>query len=140
MTRLAMSLAVGAALLAVAGNDCKAQRIGSSAVVGVSIDPGAWADSVRVHSLKPKDTFLGPDKVKHFFMSAFIESVAFGGMEAAGASRSASIGTASALTAAAGIGREIHDKITKNLFSFGDLAWDTIGTGAALLLISHTQR
>jgi hypothetical protein len=71
-------------------------------------------------------------------MSAFVESVGFGGMEALGASRGASIGAATVVTAAAGVGREVHDKITKNLFSLGDLLWDGLGIASALLLISHT--
>jgi uncharacterized protein YfiM (DUF2279 family) len=140
MRRFAECLAIATALLVLAGNDCKAQQVPSVAVLGVRAPQTSASDSVPVHSLTPKDTFLGPDKVKHFFMSAFIESVGFGGMQAVGGSRSASIGAATAVTVAAGVGREIHDKITKNLFSFGDLTWDAIGTGAALLLISHTQR
>ncbi len=135
-----LALVLGAiGLLMVATSDCKAQETARLST-GVQPRESLLSDSVPVHSLTPRDTFLGPDKVKHFFMSAFIESFGFAGMEAVGASRGASIGTATGVTAAAGIGREIHDKITKNLFSFGDLAWDAIGTGAALLLISHTQR
>jgi Predicted periplasmic lipoprotein (DUF2279). len=133
-------VAIAAGLLVISGNDCEAQRIGSPPGVGISVSPSVLDDSVPVHSMTPRDTFLGPDKVKHFFMSAFIESFGFAGMEWVGASRGAAIGTATAITAAAGVGREIHDKITKKLFSFGDLTWDAIGTGAALLLVSHTQR
>jgi len=138
--RVVVCLATVAVMLVLVGNDCKAQQVPSVAVLGVRAPQTPLSDSVPVHSLTPKDTFLGPDKVKHFFMSAFIESVGFGGMQAVGASRSASIGAATAVTVAAGIGREIHDKITKNLFSLGDLTWDGLGIASALLLISHTQR
>ncbi len=86
------------------------------------------------------DTFLGPDKMKHFLMSAFIELVGFNAAQAAGANRSASLTAATAVTIATGIGREIHDGRTKGLFSLGDLTWDAIGTAAALLVISHSQR
>jgi uncharacterized protein YfiM (DUF2279 family) len=140
MRSIAKTVAILTALLALARNDCEAQRVNSPIVLGISVTPAVSPDSIPPDSLTPRDTFLGPDKVKHFFMSAFVESIGFAGMEAVGASRESSIGTATAVTAAAGIGREIHDRITKHLFSFGDLAWDALGTGAALLMISHTQR
>jgi hypothetical protein len=130
---------IAAALVLVASSDCNAQQIGR-AMAGIHLPVGIVGDSTPVHSPTPRDTFLGPDKVKHFFISAFIESVGFAGMEAAGANRSPSIVAATAVGAAAGIAREIHDKITKKLFSFGDLAWDGVGIASALLLISHTQR
>ena len=64
-------------------------------------------------------------------MSAFIESMTFSGLQAAGASRNTAFAGAIGTTAAFGIGREIHDKKTKGLFSLGDLTWDGVGTGAA---------
>ncbi len=97
-------------------------------------------DSLPVHSLTPRDTFLGPDKVKHFLMSAFIEDLGFGGLRTLGTSRGVAIGVASAVTVAAGVGREIHDGRTKGLFSFGDLTWDALGLAAGVLVISHSQR
>src|ERR1019366_9355149 len=95
------------------------------------------ADSVPAEQ---QDTYLGPDKVKHFLLSAFIEAVGFSGMRKVGASRGTSLAVATAATAATGVGKEIHDGITKGLFSFGDLTWDAVGIGAGLLLISHSQR
>jgi len=91
-------------------------------------------------SVHPPDTFLGPDKPKHFLLSGFIEAVGFSALQFAGASRGASIAGATSLVVATGIGREIHDGRTKGLFSLGDLLWDALGAGSALLLISHTQR
>jgi hypothetical protein len=61
-------------------------------------------------------------------------------MQIAGASRSVSIAAATTVTASAGVARELHDRRTKGLFSLGDLSWDALGTGAALILIQHTQR
>ena len=86
------------------------------------------------------ETWLGADKVKHFFISAFIESLGFGGLLAVGADRGTARGGALGITAAAGVGREVHDRRTKGEFSLGDLAWDAAGAGAALLLLSRTQR
>lgn len=111
-----------------------ASRIALSPIGPVS---GFTLDSVP-H--KRADTFLGPDKVKHFLMSAFIEAIGFNALQAVGANRGASLAAATTATIATGIGREIHDGRTKGLFSFGDLTWDALGTGAALLVISHSQR
>ncbi len=99
----------------------------------------------HVESSKPvvsrtPDTFTGPDKVKHFMMSAFIETVGFAGLQAMNVDRGASIGAATAVTLGIGLARELHDRRSNGLFSIGDLTWDTLGAGAALLLISHTQR
>jgi len=78
--------------------------------------------------------------MKHFFMSAFIESMAFGGLQASGASRNAAFVGALGTTAAFGIGKEVYDKKTTGLFSFRDLTWDGVGTGAAWLVLRKTQR
>ena len=88
----------------------------------------------------PRDSWFGADKVKHFFMSAFIESMTFSGLQAAGASRNTAFAGAIGTTAAFGIGREIHDKKTKGLFSLGDLTWDAVGAGSAGLVLRKTQR
>lgn len=106
-------------------------------IIGLAIPSSARAQST---TNRPKDTWLGSDKVKHFFMSAFIESMTFSGLQAVGAKRNAAFAGAAATTAAIGIGREIHDKKTKGLFSFGDLAWDAVGGGAAGLVLRKTQR
>jgi uncharacterized protein YfiM (DUF2279 family) len=89
---------------------------------------------------RQRDSWLGADKVKHFFLSAFIESMTFSGLQAAGASRRAAFTGAIGTTAALAIGREVHDKKTKGLFSLGDLAWDAAGAGAAGLVLRKTQR
>ena len=86
------------------------------------------------------ESWLGPDKVKHFFMAAFIESAAFSGLEAGGGSRNSAFAGAVGTTVAISIGREVHDKRTKGLFSLGDLLWDAIGAAAAGEMLRHTQR
>ena len=111
---------------------CLAQR---SAQLGF---PGASShDSVIA---RPPDSFTGPDKVKHFFMSGFIEAVGFSVLQSADVDRSASLAAATAVTLGIGLARELHDRRATGLFSLGDLTWDTLGAGAALLLVSHTQR
>ncbi|MEO7368533.1 MAG: hypothetical protein ABIZ36_11280 [Gemmatimonadaceae bacterium] len=101
---------------------------------------GISADSIPAGHPPNSDTFLGSDKVKHLLISGFVEAFGFSAMQYVGASRASSIAAASAATIAAGVGREVHDGRTKGLFSLGDLTWDALGLGSALLLISHTQR
>ena len=75
-------------------------------------------------STTPHDSWLGADKVKHFFMSAFIESVAYGGLRLARADRAAALPVAAGLTMSLGVAKEVHDRSTEGLFSLGDLTWD----------------
>jgi uncharacterized protein YfiM (DUF2279 family) len=88
-----------------------------------------------------RDSWFGIDKIKHFFLSAFIESVSYSALQAARVNhRSAMIG-AIGVTAAAGVGREIHDyRNPNNHFSVKDLSWDALGAGAGVVLLSHTIR
>ena len=86
------------------------------------------------------DPFFGPDKVKHFFIAGFIESMTFAGLEAAGANRSTSRAGGVSAALAASFGREVHDRRTKGHFSIRDLAWDVLGTGAAMLVRNKTQK
>ena len=99
----------------------------------------ATAEAQGKHS-RPRDSWFGSDKIKHFLMSAFIESVTFSGLQAAGAHRNASFAGAIGATAVFGIGKEFHDKQRGEAFSLHDIAWDTAGGGAAFLMLRHTQR
>jgi putative lipoprotein len=86
-----------------------------------------------------RDPWFGIDKLKHFFISAFVESVSFSALQAAGANRRAAFAGGIAAAAAVGLGREIHDKRTPGKwFSYRDLTWDAIGIGAGAALLSHT--
>jgi uncharacterized protein YfiM (DUF2279 family) len=88
-----------------------------------------------------RDSWFGIDKIKHFFMSAFIESVSYSVLQAAGASHRSAMSGAIGVTAAVGVGREIHDsRNPKNHFSVKDLSWDALGAGAGVVLLSHTIR
>ena len=87
-----------------------------------------------------RDSWFGVDKIKHFFMSAFVESVTFSGLQAIGANRNTAF--AGAISAAAGfaVGKEFYDKRTTGLFSYRDLVWDAAGAGAGLLISRSTQK
>ena len=89
---------------------------------------------------RARSSIVGEDKVKHFFIAGFVESMAFAGSQAAGAghstARTIGLGTVTGVS----IGRELYDRRAKGTFSFADLAWDALGAGAALLVVNKTQR
>lgn len=88
-----------------------------------------------------EDAWFGIDKIKHFFMSAFIESVTYSALQAARVNHRAALGGAIGVTMAVGVGRELHDRrVPGNIFSIRDLTWDAIGTTAGAVLLSHTIR
>jgi putative lipoprotein len=87
------------------------------------------------------DPWFGIDKVKHFFMSAFIESVSYSLLQASGVHHRPALTGAIGITLGFGLARELHDqRVPGNLFSVRDLTWDAIGTGAGAVLLSHTIR
>jgi putative lipoprotein len=88
-----------------------------------------------------QDAWFGIDKLKHFLMSAFIESVSYSALQAVRVSHRSAMGGAIGITLAVGIGRELHDmRVPGNLFSVRDLTFDAIGTGAGAVLTAHTIR
>ena len=87
-----------------------------------------------------RDGWFGPDKLQHFFMSAFVQSLGYGVLRRAGADNSPAIAGASAVTAIVGVGKELRDRRTKGDFSARDLAWDAAGAGSASLLLVRTVR
>jgi hypothetical protein len=85
------------------------------------------------------DGFFGADKVKHFFLAAFIQSVAFSSAQALGADRPDAMRASLGVAAGAAIGREIHDARAKGRFSVPDLLWGAGGMGAASAMLRHTK-
>src|SRR3954470_18322558 len=81
------------------------------------------------------DRWFGPDKLQHFFVSAFVQSMSYGTLRAAGAGHSASLAGASLTSAALGVGKEIHDRHEGGTFSLRDLAWDAAGAGTATVAL-----
>ena len=87
----------------------------------------------------PGDAWVGPDKVKHFFASAFVQSFSYGALRATGAGHRSSLFGASAATAVVGVGKELHDRGTTD-FSARDLLWDAGGAAAASVLLNRTVK
>ena len=88
----------------------------------------------------PRDGWFGPDKVQHFFISAFVQSLGYASLRATNASHQSSLLGATAASAAIGVGKEIRDRRVTRLFSLRDLTWDAAGIGASTLMLEHTQR
>ena len=110
------------------------------ALLAAALAISASGLSSQAHSPKAKEPAFGPDKVKHFLIAGFVETMAFSGLQAAGTTRNTARSGALAAVIGASIGREIHDRRTKRLFSIPDLVWDALGAGAALLIINKTQK
>ena len=87
----------------------------------------------------PGDAWFGRDKVKHFLVSAFTQSVAYSALQAAGAGRGEALAGASAATLAVGVGKELFDRRAGGAVSGRDLAWNLAGAGAATLVILRTE-
>lgn len=85
------------------------------------------------------DSWLSADKVKHFFLSAFVQSVSYSTLRTARASHDDALLAASALTLAVGVGKEVHDERAGEKFSVRDLAWDAAGAGTAAALLSRAR-
>ena len=86
------------------------------------------------------DRWFGPDKLQHFFTSAFVQSIAYGGLRRIGAERGPALAGASAVTAVAGVGKEVYDTRANGEFSVRDLVWDAAGAGSASVLLVRTVR
>ena len=87
-----------------------------------------------------RDSWFGTDKMKHFFLSAFVQSLSYSVIQVTTrGSRSSLLLSASAASAAAGIGKELHDRRVKGAFSVRDLAWDAAGIGTASLMLTQTR-
>lgn len=85
------------------------------------------------------DGWLGADKIKHFMVSAFMQSITYSAAQAAGVDRGDAMRISIAVTAASGLGREIYDGRVKGRFSVSDLVWDGAGIGAATVMLRHTR-
>ena len=88
-----------------------------------------------------RDSWFGIDKIKHFFISAFIESVSYSALQAAHVKRRPALAGAIGVSAAFGVARELHDRRTPgNHFSYRDLTWDAVGIAAGAVMLTRTVK
>jgi putative lipoprotein len=85
------------------------------------------------------DRWFGADKLKHFLMSALIQSTTFSAARAAGLDKSASQVAGGAAVVGLGLWKEIHDRGSGQPFSVKDLAWGAAGATAAGALLNGTR-
>ena len=83
----------------------------------------------------PRGRWFGPDRIKHFFLSFFVQSAGYSIARAVNVDHSASLAAASGVTAAAAVSKEVWDRKRGTGFSTGDLIWDALGAGAATALL-----
>ena len=79
------------------------------------------------------------DKVKHFFLSAFIHSTVHSAARAAGIGKAPAQLAAATTTMTIGVLKEWHDQRTTGVFSRQDLAWDAFGSLTAAALLNGTR-
>jgi uncharacterized protein YfiM (DUF2279 family) len=87
----------------------------------------------------PGDSWFGADKVKHFFLSALIQSATYSAARTVGLERSAGQIAGGVMVAGFGLGKELHDRRSAKPFSVRDLAWDAGGGVAAAALLNGTR-
>lgn len=79
--------------------------------------------------------WFGPDRVKHFFLSFFVQSASYSIARTANVDHSTSLAVASGVTATAAVSKELWDRKRGTGFDAGDLVWDALGAGAATALL-----
>jgi uncharacterized protein YfiM (DUF2279 family) len=88
----------------------------------------------------PVDRWFSADKIKHFFMGAFVQSVTYSALRATRIDHRSSLLGATAGSVAISVGKEMADARRTGLFSRRDLVWDAAGVGASTLLLTRTER
>jgi uncharacterized protein YfiM (DUF2279 family) len=85
------------------------------------------------------DRWIAEDKAKHMLTSMAVVGFAHSGARMVSLKGNDALVAAAAGAAAAGIWKEFHDRSAGRPFSFRDLAWDAVGIGLGLLLVSHAR-
>ena len=96
--------------------------------------------SAAADSVVARDGWFGADKLKHFFVAAFTQSVTYSALQAGRVRHDQALAGAWGVTAVVSVAKEIHDRKTTGLFSVRDLVWDAAGAGAASILLTSARR
>jgi uncharacterized protein YfiM (DUF2279 family) len=87
-----------------------------------------------------RDAWFGPDKAKHFFLGAFVQSASFGVLRSTGLGKSAALAGASGVTLSASVAKELRDRVTgRGTPSFRDFTWSLAGAAAVSPLLLRSK-
>ena len=89
---------------------------------------------------QPRDPWFSADKLKHFFVGAFVQSVGYSALRATGIDHRSSLLGATGGSAIISLGKEAADARRTGLFSRRDLVWDAAGIGTATVLLTRIER
>jgi|SRR5690242_18698794 uncharacterized protein YfiM (DUF2279 family) len=85
------------------------------------------------------DHWFAADKVKHFFLAAFVESGSFSALRLTGMHRTPAFNTAIGVAAGVSVGKEVYDRLAGGDPSLKDLTWDAAGIAAASVALHQTK-
>lgn len=89
---------------------------------------------------QPVDRFFGEDKLKHFFTSFVVTSLAASGARAAGMDAEPAMWVGVGTGAAVGVLKEVSDLNREgSTASLNDIVWDLGGVGTAAVLSARVQ-
>jgi uncharacterized protein YfiM (DUF2279 family) len=83
----------------------------------------------------PRGPWFGPDRIKHFFLSFFVQSASYSIARTANVPHGSALFVASGVTAGAAVAKELWDRKRGTGFDTVDLVWDALGAGAATALL-----
>lgn len=95
--------------------------------------------ALAILGASPFSSWFGADKLKHFLMSALVQSTAFSAARAVGLQRPNAQVIGGVSTMSVGIWKEVHDQRRGRPFSVQDVAWDAAGGVAAGALLNGTR-
>src|SRR5438046_8989416 len=85
------------------------------------------------------DRWFGADKLKHFLMSALVQSSTYSTARATGLRSSASQVGGAAAVMSVGLWKEFHDRRHQKPFSVEDLTWEAAGAVAVASLLNGAR-
>jgi uncharacterized protein YfiM (DUF2279 family) len=128
------------ALAGSAGGQAPAPTDSGPAAVRTSPEPPTPVRTSVSAPAPASDRWLGTDKLRHFVLAGMTQGTAFGVATAAGARARPALLTASAVTAAVSIGKEVVDRRRGGRLSARDLAWDAAGAALWGVLVARSGR
>jgi hypothetical protein len=95
--------------------------------------------ALSFQAVSTPDRWFSADKVQHFFIGTFVQSASFGVLRAAKVDKQPALIAASAVSAAAAIGKEVRDRGGRGDVSTKDVAWTLTGSAAISPLLARTR-